>query len=69
MTFDSLTNRIRASVDHAIHPVEATEHDDLIRKADLALYEVKNAERGTSRRHEESLPSAARVSPCVAHCR
>ncbi len=46
MTFDGLTVDIGASIGYAIFPSDATTDDELMRKADTALYAVKEAGRG-----------------------
>jgi diguanylate cyclase (GGDEF)-like protein len=46
MTFDGLTLDIGASVGFAVYPSDATDEEQLMRKADTALYAVKEAGRG-----------------------
>ncbi len=46
MTFDGLTVDIGASIGYAIYPSDATADEELMRKADTALYAVKEAGRG-----------------------
>ncbi len=55
MTIDGMTLHVGASVGFAIYPTHATEEDDLIRKADLALYRVKLSGRGQLRAFDSSL--------------
>ena len=74
MTFDGLTVDIGASVGFAIYPTDATDEEQLMRKADTALYAVKEAGRGevgytadmeaTSRRAQRSRRTCA--TPCAA---
>jgi predicted signal transduction protein with EAL and GGDEF domain len=47
MTFDGLTVDIGASVGYAVYPTDATDEELLMRKADTALYAVKEAGRGS----------------------
>jgi diguanylate cyclase (GGDEF)-like protein len=47
MTFDGLTVDIGASVGYAIYPTDATDEEQLMRRADTALYAVKEAGRGS----------------------
>ena len=54
MTIDGMTLQIGASVGFAICPTHATEEEDLIRKADLALYRVKLSGRGQLRAFDAS---------------
>ena len=46
MTFDGLTLDIGASVGFAVYPSDATDEEQLMRRADTALYAVKEAGRG-----------------------
>jgi diguanylate cyclase (GGDEF)-like protein len=55
MIIDGMTLYIGASVGFAICPTHAMEEDDLIRKADLALYRVKLSGRGQLRAFDPSL--------------
>ena len=47
MTFDSLTVQIGASVGIATYPIDGTAEEELIRKADIALYRAKQDGRGS----------------------
>jgi len=47
MTFDGLTVDIGASVGFAVYPTDATDEEQLMRRADTALYAVKEAGRGS----------------------
>ena len=55
MAIDGLTLQIGASVGCALYPAHATEEEDLIRKADMALYRVKLNGRGQMRMYDSSL--------------
>ncbi len=46
MSFDGLTVDIGASVGFAVYPTDATDEEQLMRRADTALYAVKEAGRG-----------------------
>jgi diguanylate cyclase (GGDEF)-like protein len=55
MVLGGLTLQIGASVGFAIYPTHATEEEDLLRKADMALYRVKLQGRGQVRTYDSSL--------------
>jgi len=55
MVIDGLTLQIGASVGFAVYPTHATKEEDLIRKADMALYRVKLNGRGSMRPYDPSL--------------
>jgi diguanylate cyclase (GGDEF)-like protein len=55
MVINGLALQIGASVGIAIYPTDATEEEDLIRKADMALYRVKQTGRGLIRAYDASL--------------
>ena len=52
---DGLTTQIGASIGFAVYPTHATEEEDLIRKADMALYRMKLSGRGQMREYDSSL--------------
>jgi diguanylate cyclase (GGDEF)-like protein len=55
MVIDGMTFQIGASIGFAICPADALEEEDLIRKADLALYSVKLSGRGQFRAFDSSI--------------
>jgi predicted signal transduction protein with EAL and GGDEF domain len=55
MVIDELTLRIGASVGFAVYPDDATDEQDLIRKADMALYRVKSKGRSQVQAYDASL--------------
>jgi diguanylate cyclase (GGDEF)-like protein len=55
MTFDGVTVQIGASVGIAIYPTDATHDDELLRKADVALYRAKQDGRGRVRPYDPSM--------------
>jgi diguanylate cyclase (GGDEF)-like protein len=55
MIVDGLALQIGASVGFAVYPTHATEEEDLIRKADMALYRVKLDGRGSTRAYDHGL--------------
>ncbi len=55
MTFDGLTVQIGASVGLAVYPTDAKTEEDLIRKADIALYRAKHEGRGSVRFYDSSM--------------
>jgi diguanylate cyclase (GGDEF)-like protein len=58
MIFGELTVNIGASVGVALFPHDATSSDELLRKADSALYRAKNAGRGTVCRYDAKVDEA-----------
>ncbi len=55
MTFDGITVQIGASVGIAVYPTDAIDDDELLRKADVALYRAKRDGRGTVRRYDPDM--------------
>jgi diguanylate cyclase (GGDEF)-like protein len=55
MTFDNLTVQIGASVGISTYPVDGTAEEELIRKADIALYRAKNDGRGSIRFYDATM--------------
>lgn len=56
---DGVSVRIGVSVGGAFGPIDGDTVDDLVKKADLALYEAKAAGRGTYRHFERSMQTEA----------
>ena len=54
MTFDGLTVQVGASVGFAVYP-DTQDEEELIRKADMALYRAKTEGRGTARAYDAGL--------------
>jgi diguanylate cyclase (GGDEF)-like protein len=52
---DALDLSVGATVGFARYPVDSTDAEDLLRKADVALYRAKNDERGTARPFDEAM--------------
>jgi len=63
MTIDGLTVQIGASVGCAVYPTDAKSDEELIRKADMALYRAKQEARGTVRSYDSNMDTdlASRV--------
>ncbi len=57
---DGLGAQISCSIGVSIYPNDASNADDLIKKADLALYQVKAQGRGSYRLYDDSLQDEAR---------
>ena len=55
MAFEGITVQIGASVGLAVYPTDARTEEDLIRKADIALYRVKQEGRGSVRFYNSSM--------------
>ncbi len=55
MSFESITVQIGASVGLAVYPTDARTEEDLIRKADIALYRAKEEGRGAVRFYDSSM--------------
>ncbi len=58
--------RVSASVGVAYFPADATEPDDLLRKADVALYRAKHESRGEVRFFQQSMDDDARAREALA---
>jgi diguanylate cyclase (GGDEF)-like protein len=58
--------RVSASVGVAYFPADATEPDDLLRKADVALYRAKHDSRGEVRFFQQSMDDDARARDALA---
>jgi diguanylate cyclase (GGDEF)-like protein len=56
---DGVSVRIGVSIGGAFGPIDGDTVDDLVKKADLALYEAKAAGRGTYRHFERSMQTEA----------
>jgi diguanylate cyclase (GGDEF)-like protein len=55
MAFEGLTVQIGASVGFAVYPSDAKAEEDLIRKADIALYRAKHEGRGSVRLYDATM--------------
>lgn len=55
MAFDSLTVQIGASIGIAVYPIDGKTEEELIRKADIALYRAKGDGRGSLRFYDSTM--------------
>ncbi len=55
MDFEGLAVRVGASIGFAVYPSDAKTEEDLIRKADIALYRAKHDGRGAVRIYDSSM--------------